>query len=314
MPPLNDYSYYPDGSLKEKKASGRTLLHYTYDLNGNKTSQTDFTGKTTRYQYDILDRLEEVYDNGRKQVGYTYYPDGSIKELQVGESLITSYTYDADKNLTGLRTTLAGETLVENQYTFDHNGNCQKKQGLGGTTTYTYESKNQLVQAAYPTYTEEIYYDKAGNRTKRTAKGLEELYQYDERNRLTEQQGNLLKDAKAEYTYDGFNRMVKAETAEGNVQVNHYDAEGLRSEIEENGKLVQFLYSGREVVAETKEDESVIRHIRGYSLISSDGEKAKTYYHYASDKLGSIRGERQQVKNQLNRVQIYRLQYSQIVM
>jgi RHS repeat-associated protein len=316
-----DYSYYPDGSLKEKKASGRTLLHYTYDLNGNKTSQTDFTGKTTRYQYDVLDRLEEVYDNGRKQAGYTYYPDGSIKELQVGESLITSYTYDADKNLTGLRTTLAGETLVENQYTFDHNGNCQKKQGLGGITSYTYDSKNQLVQAAYPTYTEELYYDRAGNRTKRTAKGLEELYQYDERNRLTEQriqdqttgatqevnaftydlQGNLLKDAKAEYTYDGFNRMVKAETAEGNVQVNRYDAEGLRSEIEENGKLVQFLYSGRDVVAETKEDESVVRHIRGYSLISSDSEKAKTYYHYASDELGSIThitNEEQEILNQ----------------
>jgi RHS repeat-associated protein len=95
--------------------------------------------------------------------------------------------------------------------------------------------------------------------------------------------------------------MVKAETAEGNVQVNHYDAEGLRSEIEENGKLVQFLYSGQEVVAETKEDESVIRHIRGYSLISSDSEKAKTYYHYASDELGSIThivNEEQEILNQ----------------
>ena len=101
-------------------------------------------------------------------------------------------------------------------------------------------------------------------------------------------QGNLLSDKKGTYTYDAFNRMEKAELADGQTQVNRYDAEGLRHELEENGKLVQFLYKNKEVVVETEEDGNTIRYIRGLGLIRSDSEKAKTYYHYACDELGNI--------------------------
>ena len=73
----------------------------------------------------------------------------------------------------------------------------------------------------------------------------------------------------------------------GKVQVNHYDAEGLRHEIEENGKLVSFIFSNREVVAE-REKESTIRYIRGYDILCSDSECARTYYHYVCDEGGSI--------------------------
>jgi len=77
--------------------------------------------------------------------------------------------------------------------------------------------------------------------------------------------------------------------ADGSFQKNHYDAEGLRAEMEENGQLVKFLYNeDREAVAEEESDGNVIRYIRGLGLISSDSEKAKTYYHYVSDEQGSI--------------------------
>lgn len=76
---------------------------------------------------------------------------------------------------------------------------------------------------------------------------------------------------------------------DGSFQKNHYDAEGLRAEMEENGQLVKFLYNeDREAVAEEESDGNVIRYIRGLGLISSDSEKAKTYYHYVSDGQGSI--------------------------
>ncbi len=58
--------------------------------------------------------------------------------------------------------------------------------------------------------------------------------------------------------------------------------------MEENGKLVKFLYADREAVAEEKEDGNIIRFIRGYDLVASDSESARTYYHYASDEQGSI--------------------------
>ena len=105
----------------------------------------------------------------------------------------------------------------------------------------------RLAKVEYPDATETLFYDKAGNRTKRLYNGIEELYQYDKRNRLTaytkgtvtsqyayDKAGNLLKDDKARYEYDAFNRNIKVETFNGNIQIKRYDAEGLRHKIEEN--------------------------------------------------------------------------------
>ena len=202
-------------------------------------------------------------------------------------------------------------TLVDSTYTYDANGNRTKKQTLAGLTTYQYDAANRLVKAAYPTGSEEYRYDKAGNRTEKLVNGIStERYQYDSRNRLIsqdiislradvakvsehkeytyDQQGNMLSDGVKNFTYDAMNRLSQVTNAEGHIQKNRYDGEGLRAEMEENGRLVSFLFDGDKVVAEKECDGNVIRYIRGYELISSDSEKAKTYYHYTSDEMGSI--------------------------
>ncbi len=76
-------------------------------------------------------------------------------------------------------------------------------------------------------------------------------------------------------------------TFNGNIQINYYDAEGLHHEMEENGKLVSFIYRGDEVIAEESQEDK-IRYIRTSVLLASDAESARTYYHYASDEMGSI--------------------------
>ena len=132
---------------------------------------------------------------------------------------------------------------------------------------------------------------------------METIYEYDSCNRLMsirdekgellseysyDRQGNLLRDDRAEYTFDDRNRVVKAETFDGNVQINRYNAEGLRDEMEENGRLSRFVFDGGRVVTEETEEDT-IHYITGNNrLIASDSEKAKTYYHYACDELGSI--------------------------
>jgi YD repeat-containing protein len=109
------YSYYADGRLKEKTASGRRLLAYEYDLNGNKIRQTDVTGKTTEYRFNSLDLLTDLYENGNRIAGYDYNLDGTIQALQNGAAMRTSYAYDADKNILGLEVMLNGEALVQNR-------------------------------------------------------------------------------------------------------------------------------------------------------------------------------------------------------
>ena len=227
-------------------------------------------------------------------------------------ALEKEYFYDVDQNLTGLRIHAGDSLLVDHHYAYDGNGNRTLKKQLEGEIKYHFRPLNRLEQVEYPSYREALFYDKAGNRTRRLVHPVgnsnhlpvEELYRYDARNRLIEfvkqgsvtsfaydAAGNLLQDDRAAYTYDDFNRTVKAETFDGNIQINHYDAEGLRYEMEENGRLVQFIFNTeKEVVTETGRNVTN-RLIRGSGLIArtTDAECARTYYHYASDEMGVSR-------------------------
>ena len=108
----------------------------------------------------------------------------------------------------------------------------------------------------------------------------------------------MLSDGRNQYTYDDFGRLVLAVTAEGGIQKNCYDAEGLRTEMEENGRLVQFLYNeNREVVAEKDYSGNIIRYIRGLGLISSDSENARTYYNYKYNVFGNTISCEERVAN-----------------
>ena len=65
----------------------------------------------------------------------------------------------------------------------------------------------------------------------------------------------MLSDGEMSYLYDGFGRLEQVTKADGSFQKNHYNAEGLRAEMEENGQLVKFLYNeNREAVAELHND------------------------------------------------------------
>ena len=176
------------------------------------------------------------------------------------------------------------------------------KTTLAGTTKYTYDVLGQLVQENNHIYT----YDRAGNRTSVQAGDRREIYHYD-RGRLTtrtveraqdpagktytyryDAQGNTLGDGENTYLYDCLNRIAEVQTKAGDIQKNHYDAEGLRSQMEENGKLVSFIYADREVIIEEDKAGAHIRYLRGHELLASDRERARTYYHYACDEMGSI--------------------------
>ena len=96
-----------------------------------------------------------------------------------------------------------------------------------------------------------------------------------------------MNDGERIYKNDAFNRVTRVETTTGQVQINRYDAEGLRYEMEENKKLVQFIFNeNREVVVE-KSDSDIKRLIRSHDLWASECEPEKTWYHYASDEQGS---------------------------
>ena len=303
-----DYRYDKKNQLLAKTAGGRTLVSYAYDADGNRTACTDVTGNCTKYTYDLLGRMTGVRDEKTGFLAtYEYTKAGDLKKVDT-PVLHTAYAYDGDRNLTALRTMAAGDASVEkiladNTYRYNKNGQRTEKTTLAGTTKYTYDVLGQLIQENNHIYT----YDRAGNRTSVQTDDRREIYSYDRgrlRNRTVERQqdpagsqtytyrydaqGNTLSDGENTYLYDCLNRITEVKTKAGDIQKNHYDAEGLRSQMEENGKLVSFIYADREVIAEEDEAGEHIRYIRGHELLASDSERARTYYHYACDEMGSI--------------------------
>ena len=192
---------------------------------------------------------------------------------------------------------------------YDAAGNRIRRETELEITTYRYDNCNRLQELRREYKNAEIS----------TAQPQIIRYTYD-------RQGNMLSEGDKKYSYDSFGRMVRAEipmehrgasnkpdehagfnhvaqstgetfgiqenssaTREFQVQINRYDGEGLRHEMEENGRLIKFLYNeDREVVAEETGNGTITRYIRGLGIISSDSEEAKTYYHYVSDEQGSI--------------------------
>ena len=303
-----DYRYDKKNQLLAKTAGGRTLVSYAYDAEGNRTASTDVTGNCTKYTYDLLGRMNEVRDEKTGfRATYEYTKTGDLKKVNT-PVLNTVYAYDEDRNLTALRTMAAGDASVEkiladNTYRYNKNGQRTEKTTLAGTTKYTYDVLGQLIQENNHIYT----YDRAGNRTSVQTDDRREVYSYDRgrlRNRTVEHQqdpagsqtytyrydaqGNTLSDGENTYLYDCLNRITEVQTKVGDIQKNHYDAEGLRSQMEENGKLVSFVYADREVITEEDKAGAHIRYIRGHELLASDSERARTYYHYACDEMGSI--------------------------
>ena len=166
-PVVNQYLYYPDGSLKEasgggityryeytengllksKESSGEILLAYGYDKNRNLSSLTDVTGKTIRYVYDAMDRLKRAEDGtqGTALAGYEYTDSGRLRVLEYGNGVRSEYRYGDDGMPSGLVTvTPTGEVVLNYDYAYDGNGNCTKKSGERFQNEYTYDRMNRL--------------------------------------------------------------------------------------------------------------------------------------------------------------------------
>ena len=95
------------------------------------------------------------------------------------------YAYDLDKNLAGLTVHSGDALLARNSYAYDGNGNRTLKRQLGGETLYHYDPLNQVKKVEYPGYTEELFYDKVGNRTHiKTSGGAAQELEYDTRGNI----------------------------------------------------------------------------------------------------------------------------------
>ncbi|TYQ16962.1 UNVERIFIED_CONTAM: RHS repeat-associated protein [Acetivibrio alkalicellulosi] len=302
------YEYTPGMKLKSKKANGKPILKYKYDKNSNIVELDDVAGRQIQYKYDIIGRMEEVYAGGKREASYGYNDDGTISSINFGNGIKVEYSHDEEKNLIGIHAVNGeGIEILNHSYVYDNNGNQVEKVENGEVTKYFYDNLNRLSKAVYPSAEEVFTYDMAGNRRARTIGSITTSYDYDSRNRLREKieggehtsyqydaQGNLIAEngmrGTTKYTYDCFNRTLKVQSATGGYVKNRYDPEGLRFEVNENGSLNRFIFSGRDVVAELDGVGNLKASIvRGHELLAQKDDKGNSHY-YLNNGHGDVVG------------------------
>jgi YD repeat-containing protein len=180
------YCYDDTSRLLSLVHSDTSSFNYTYDGVGNRLSMTTSTG-THSYAYDYIYQLINGIHPTSATEAFTY--DGVGNRLSSAES--PNWTYSADNQLTGFDGTA---------YTYDNNGNMITKTDASGTTTYTYNSDNQLVRIDLSGggFAEYVY-DALGRRIEKNVNGTITRYVYDGEDILFEYDG--LNTIIARYTH-----------------------------------------------------------------------------------------------------------------
>src|SRR5688572_24685969 len=164
-----NYSYDNANRLTQI-TQGSSTVTYTYDGAGRRTNLTLPNGVSVEYAYDSASRLTSITykQNGTTVLGnLTYEYDKNGNRTKTGGSFartgiplsVSSTNYNAANH----QTTFGDKTL-----TYDNNGNLQTITDSGGTTTYTWNARNQLVGISSPNVNASFVYDGMGRREKKT--------------------------------------------------------------------------------------------------------------------------------------------------
>ena len=191
--------------------------------------------------------------------------------------------------------------------------------------TYQYDVRGQLLEKNRKDAVFRYSYDAAGNRIRKEETGenrnIETVYFYNEKNQLihTEEfledgnrrrntftyskQGSILREETesgiSRYFYNSKNQQIRVECADGQIQENRYDAEGLRHEMRENGKLIRFVYQNGELLYEEGGDKETASCHLGAG-IEAVRRGQRTYYYHPDEQLSTalITDETGMIKNQ----------------
>ncbi len=206
------YSYYLDDQVQQISYENGSFVAFTYDPNNNRLKMVDSIGTST-WNYDALNRVNEVNDSLHRILKYGYDAVGNRVNMTYPDGRTVNYGYYKNDWLQSL-------TDPENGVT------SYRRDGVGNTTqilnpneTFTgiqYDKVNRILQIA--------------NQGKKLNSGFK--YEYNEVGHRTRieashawrSKGTLITD----YSYDGLRRLVKSEDSEGDWNTYEYDRAGNR--------------------------------------------------------------------------------------
>ena len=305
------WKYDALGRMTQESETGGVVKNYTYNLADLRTGYQLLVGgaqkMNTTYTYDQMNRLSTVLENGAQAASYTYDKNGNRATMTNGNGTTVTYAYNAANLVTSLQNKKGLSTLSNYVYQYYLDGNqAQKNDHTGRSTSYAYDAQRRLTQeaesGAADAVTKAYRFDEAGNRLSMTVTGAESYttnYTYDRNNRLltetrtsggTQQVTDYTYDANGntqtkttgasseQYTYDGFNRLVKVVNAAGTTTYD-YRPDGLRNSKTVAGVKTAHIWDGQNMSAELNASGAILRaYIRGVGLIEEDDAAGTRQY------------------------------------
>ncbi len=300
------YTYNAKGlPATESDSATGTVKRFEYDSDGNRTAFTLLKNGQTEisqtYEYDKLNRMTAVRENGNVIASYSFDSKGNRTQTVSG-GVTTNYTYNIANLLTSQT---SGDKLTE-QYTHYLNGNIKTKTVNGEVTSYRYDGMNRLSKENDTEY----FFDDFGNRIAMISDDAAADYEYDLNNRLVkvvefgdnydaktttmfyDENGNMVSKAVmtnkrfgenvsgdytvsknsdenvALYEYNCYNQLTGVDTR-GVMSRYTYSPDGMRASKTVGGNTTAFVYDNANVVAEIAAD-GMNKYLRGVELIKTD--------------------------------------------
>lgn len=232
-------------SISLNKVDLSSVVNFTYDELGRRTSMTDTIG-TTAYAYDNLNRLTSVIASGGKAISYTYDAVGNRISMTDQSGGVTQYTYDELNRLVSLT---APDGKVTN-YSYDAVSNLVNMNLPNNTqVNYHFDNLNRLLNLTNKKNIGDkissfnYSYNLSGMRNKVIlADGSYIEYEYDGLNRLTKEakydaQGNVVYSNTYEFDPIG-NRLKLTKLVPGNLEEKSFEDDFNRKQLGENWQVV----------------------------------------------------------------------------
>ncbi|MGN0495039.1 MAG: hypothetical protein ACI4GW_02310, partial [Lachnospiraceae bacterium] len=202
---------------------------YTYDEVGRLASFDNGFG-TTKYEYDVLDRVTRVIDRNGQATVYEYDALGNRSAVRYPNGNVVTYTYDACQRLKE-ECIVNGNGVQLSKYSYgigkagERTSVTEVNSGVETEITYQYDKLNRLtketVKRGDSRLVNEYGYDEVSNRTekKTTVKGDVSVLADTDLEEVEITEGTTV------YTYNALNQLI-TEVSEGATKTYLYDANG----------------------------------------------------------------------------------------
>src|SRR5262249_3134511 len=240
--PAIQYTYDDLADAVGSELTREGLIGYSYDLNGRRTSMTNFAGIGVNYTYYNDDRLQSATSSSPALgATLTYDDDGRRASLAItsgANNVTTGYdNYDAASRLTDVSYKYSSTTLGNLHYTYDNDdriigvGGTYARTNLPATATATYTATNQVQTWNSGTGT----IDDQSNLTKNPSNNT--LYAWDARNMLKTSTPSM------SFTYDATGRRETVQSSTATTEFSYDGSAPIRATVNPDTAPVTTDYS-----------------------------------------------------------------------